>query len=317
MNTGAYTTYQKLLMHLYPSTFVSYKSAITLSNKAGNVFEYAGATFDLAEGDIITQGEYAQHVTALQTGPNRLTVDDATNIADGDAYVFRSSKRLDELNVYRSIAMQTVDLHTGQWFNARSFDSSNPVKYDGNNTRMIHFPVPIIEITSLKLNNETTALSSNAYQVFNGRSLPDDRRNPKVMLMENTQDTIYTSGRTHRFFLKDYFTLIEGTFGFVEEDGSTPEAIQWATARLVALNMLADQDPTSTNQTKKREKTDLHEVEYDTSSSTPADSIQTKMTGDNSVDKILMMYKAPIGIGATTPSVFKNYYRVREYYRHP
>lgn len=313
MNTGPYTTYQRLLLHLYPSVFVSYKSAITLSNKAGNVFEYTGNSFALAVGDIITQGEYAQRVSALQTTPNRITLDDGTDFINASAYAFRSTKTIDELNTYRAVAMQTIDLYTGQWFNARSFSSINPIRYEGNNTRSLYFPVPIIDVTSMKINNETTDMDPNLYVVHNSRAIPDDRRNPRVQLVSQAEDTIFR-GQNDAFFYQGYFTLIEGTFGFVEQDGSTPEAIQWATCRLVALAVVAGQTPTSLNQVTKREKTDLHEIEYETTSETSAEKIQALMTGDVSVDRILIMFKAPLAIAGSTPSVFKEYYSSAEYY---
>lgn len=296
-NSGAYTTYGELFERLYPSTYVSEKSSVTLSNKAGSVFEYAGNGFDLQDGDIVTQGEYVQTITQLQSGPDKLTLDDATNIINGSAQVFRLGRSIADFTMFRSMAMQLIDLHTGQWFNKRDLT----ISYEGDNSWMIHFSVPIIEITSLKKNNSSDALETTAYKVYNSRTLPDDRRNPKIKLISDTRNiytqTDFSSGP---LFSKGRFNEIIGSFGFLEDDGSTPEAIKWITARLVMKELTRDPEGT-TGQTIKREKTDMHEVEYDIKSGSSASDLHGKLTGDVEVDRLLQLYKAPLAIGGTDP----------------
>lgn len=299
-NSGAYVTYKELFDRLYPSTYVSEKSVITLSAKNINVFEYVDNSFSLQEGDIICQGEYAQKITALQTSPNRITLEDATNINNGTAYVYRAAKTIEEFTMYRSMAMQKIDLITGQWFNKRTLSN---VKYEGNNSYMLHLPVPIIEITSMKINNADDVLDTTMYQVFNSRTLPDDRRNPRIKLFALSRNIYTQTDFTHEsLFYKGKFTYIDGSFGYLEEDGSTPEAIKFVTARLVMTELTRDPEETEQRVIKK-EKVDLHEVEYETKTSTSAggNAGGINMTGDEEVDRILAMYKSPISVGGTDP----------------
>jgi len=305
-NEGAYVTYKELLERLYPSQYVSEKSEITLSNKVGDVFEYADNTFTLAEGDILCQDVYGQTITVLQTGPDRITLDDGSNIVEGTAYVFRATKTVLEFHALRLMAMQTVDLYTGQWFNKRTLT----VEIEGNNSHMLHFGVPIIEITSLKINDSEDEYDTNAYKVYNSRILPDDRRNPKIKIVSRGY-SIYTYMGTKTVFYKGRFSTIEGSFGFLEADGSTPDLIKWATAKIVMNELTRDISASGSSAVIKKEKTDLHEIEYETGSNTSQSAgLQSKLTGDDSVDRILLMYKAPFAIGGTDPffSTIENYY---------
>lgn len=309
-NTGAYISYQDLLCQLFPSTFVSYKSNLTLSNKSANVFDIVGNTFSLEIGDIVTQGKFAQVITAIPSA-GKIELEDAANFSNGNAMGFRSIKTLDELGMYRALAMQQIDLWTGQWFNKRTFDDTNPVKFEGSNTPLLHFPVPIILIDKMVLNGESE-FPEEAYKIFNSRTLPDDRRNPKILLVGGGS-TIFQGGRTTRFFYAGYLTTFEGSWGFLEEDGSTPAAIKWATGRWIAKQLAGDLDPLSGSQTIKREKTDLHEIEYTNAEVSASDQVQTNMSGDKEIDRILQMYKAPLTIGGTVPTVFKPYTSREQY----
>jgi len=305
-NEGAYITYQGLLLQLFPSTFVSYKSKLTLSNKTVNTFDHADHTFAPAVNDIVTQGVYAQRVAAIPSA-TKVELEDATNFENGDAMIFRSTKTIEELTILRSFAMQRVDLWTGQWFNKRTL---SPVNIEGNNTPMFHFCVPIIEITSFILNSEIE-LITDEYKVFDSRTLPDDRRNPKIMLVTGGT-SIFENSHTTRFFVKGYTSVLEGSWGFLEEDGSTPDAIRWLTGRWAARQLTLDRNPLeSSAQQKKKEKTDLHEIEWDTVEETAGAQIQTRMSGDPEMDRIIQMYKAPIAMGGTMPSVPRPYVSVK------
>jgi hypothetical protein len=179
------------------------------------------------------------------------------------------------------------------------------VKLEGNNTPFIHFPVPIIQIDKLFL-NESDELAIEAYQVFNSRVLPDDRRNPKIMLIQNNK-TIFEGTGTTLYFYRGFITTIEGSFGYLESDGSTPAAIQWITGKLVIQQLSSDASPFILKKDIKRERVDLHETEYETEVKTASSEIQTKMSGDSEIDRLLQLYKAPLAIGGTVPTVFKSY----------
>jgi len=301
-NTGAYATYSEMFELMYPSSIVSYKSSITLSGKSGNTFNYSNSSFDLQEGDIVCQGEYAQVINSLSTGPDTLTLDDATDFVDGSAKVYRVAKSLFEIDMLRTMAMQTIDVYTGQWFNKREFLGANALKFEGNNTYVLHFSIPIIEIANIYLNDGTDPYDIESYQVFNSRTMPDDRRNPKIKLWSNTND-IYKHPPTRYWdgiFYKGRIHRVEGSFGFLEPDGSTPAAIKWATARLVMRQAMSDPSQSTVAGRVKKEKTDLHEIEYE-GSLAGRNALHGTFTGDDDIDRIFKMYKAPLAIGGTDP----------------
>lgn len=308
-NIGPYLTYKELLERLYPSTYVSYKGTLTLSNKVGNTFDYV-STLVLELGDTVCQGDYIQRISSLDTSPNKLTLYDATNFTIGTAYAFRTTETEDSLNTYRLLAMEKIDLYTGQWFNKREFIGSNALTFEGNNSYILHFSVPIIEINSLKINDGDDVLAVEDYRIFNSRTLPDDRRNPRIKLISESSSVYRNSGVNLAGFYSYRRQIIEGSFGFLEHNGNTPEAIKWATSRLVMLQLQYDPEDNSSNLSIKKEKTDLHEVEYfDQKTSDATDN--GNLTGDVEVDKLIRMYKTPIQIGGTDPlySYCSTYYR--------
>ena len=287
MNTGQYVTPQEFLDSMYPSLYVSYRSKVTLSNKNVDTFEYTGSSFTLASGDIVTQGEFASVVNTLQTTPDRLTLDDGTEFVDGEAKVYRSSLSLSDIDGLIQRSMDMFDAYTGQWFNKRDFVGVNALEIEGDNSNMIHFPVPILEVTSLKINNNTIVSPSVEYRVYSSRVLPDDRNNPKIKHINTLHGGM--------------FNTIEGSFGYLEPDGSTPTLVKTAISRLAMIELTSDPTQLNTN-TIKREKTDMHEVEYAVSSdSGSSGSSGGGLSGDNEVDKIILMYKSPFQVGGTNP----------------
>ena len=307
-NEGEYLTYKELLDRLYPSTYVSYKGTLTLSNKSTNTFDYV-STLVLGVGDIVCQGEYASAINTLVTGPSKLTVDDGTNITNGTAYVYRTTETVESLTNLRASAMQKIDLFTGQWFNKRTFSGASAIKLEGSNTHILHFPVPIIDITSLTMNDEDEAVEVEKYNVFNSRTIPDDRRNPRIKLVSSTRNIYRNSRGIHSgTFNKLRLQHVEGSFGFLEADGSTPDGIKWATARLVMNILTLDLESGGAGGSIKKEKVDIHEIEYFDSSATKAK--KGEITGDEEVDRIILMYKAPFAINASDPI----YRTIEDYY---
>ena len=66
--------------------------------------------------------------------------------------------------------------------------------FDGTNSQYLHLPLPIIEVTSLKVNNDTVVLDPDLYRVYSGRTpLQDDRKNPKIELRMKDRVTIPTT----------------------------------------------------------------------------------------------------------------------------
>ena len=300
----SYTTHKELLDLTYGSQYVTYRSSITLSNKNGNEFDFTGSSFTLAGGDILCQGEYSQTISDISD--QVLTLEDATDIVDGLAYVYRSTKTLDEWNMLETLAQSTIDLYTGQWFEQRDFTSENALSIEGSNTACLHLSVPIISISSLKINNQEDEYSTEMYKVYNSFQMPDDRQNPKIKLISSGVDIFKYSG-SQAVFYEGMFNTIEGSFGYVESDGSTPELIKWCVARLI-INYSEITD--GTDKTIKSEKTDLHEVTYDIPKQSSSSS--TSSTGDETVDRVLGKFKSPIAICGSNPlySAIVNFYKL-------
>lgn len=153
------------------------------------------------------------------------------------------------------------------------YETEGTFIFDGNNSYLLHLPLALIEVTSLTINNESSALGSSDFRAYTGRALPqDDRYNPKVELRRTQEASIFTSFKSRKF-LKGYDQTIVGKFGFLEPDGSTPATINEC---VIAIVMMTWQTlfarfgydsgggggPGPMIGPLKRERTDDHEVEW-------------------------------------------------------
>jgi hypothetical protein len=199
--------------------------------------------------------------------------------------------------VWASIEMWTqfIDMATRQWFVEKILD----VKLDGNGTRVLHFKVPIIEITELYMNKDfTTVVPADQYEVYNnlGEGVRDDRRDPKIALADQQSSDLY-----ERLLRKSKFTRgrknqrVVGKFGFIEPDGSPPALIQHAMLKLVVRQLT---DPNGGGGSVPiagpmiAEVTDGHSRRYATlfSGTKPGTVL---LTGDSQIDAIINYYKTP------------------------
>ena len=140
--------------------------------------------------------------------------------------------------------------------------------FDGNNTHLLHLPLPIIEVTSLTVNEMDTELDTDYYRVFNGRQRPnDDRKNPKIVLKKVDNSTsIFVFGDVDKF-LKGLDQTVVGSFGFLEPNDSVPIPVKEAVMGLALLGAdstiyerLLGLD--NTTGPKISEKTDNHEIQW-------------------------------------------------------
>lgn len=174
--------------------------------------------------------------------------------------------------------------------------------FDGNNYRMLHFNLPIITVTSLKINNSTVALDPSYYRVYNGREYPaDDRGNPKIELVSSSS-SVFTM--TRNLFARGYEQKITATWGYVEDDGlggyQAPIVVKDCIMRLV-IGDLSTYYASSISgggagvvvSPIRRERTDGHEIEYQmTNNVTTPWGLIPKDIYDQ-----LMLFRAPIYIG--------------------
>ena len=137
-----------------------------------------------------------------------------------------------------------IDRICGQWFEERELT----LKLDGEDSDTIHLSVPIIEVTSLKINGTESALDPDQYVVYDSRTIPDDRKNPRIKLKRERRrgmgETVWLGEIDSHRFAKGYRNQeVVGKFGYLESDDSTPEEIKYALKKLVIrkLKSMAEQ----------------------------------------------------------------------------
>lgn len=211
---------------------------------------------------------------------------------------------------YIGIWQQAIERACRQWFEERTLT----FKVDGTDSDTLHFGVPIISVDSLKINDSTTALDTSLYRVYNGRAYPDDRRNPRIKLVNETSLDIYTApihGRSLKFRKGRNNQEVSGKFGFIEADGSTPALIKRALTKLVieklakpiyAAGGSSPTPPPPIVGNLLEEWTDGHKRKYGAAGGekSPRRPGLSGITDDPEILDILVLYKAPIGM-ATPP----------------
>lgn len=180
-----------------------------------------------------------------------------------------------------------IDQITGQFFDERVLT----LEMSGQGTRNLLLPIPptprlatpiteIRRVWRLADPDTTLVIDSDLYRVYN-RTFPDDRRNPRVELLGD--------GRWERG--PQNFAL-DGTWGFVEADGTTPRPIKRAAILLVLhhAGQLGDQyEAARRREVDLRSRTVVNRTETyggPTSSGT--------ISGVPEVDRILTQYRAPM-----------------------
>lgn len=200
-----------------------------------------------------------------------------------------------------------LDRACRQWFVPKAII----LEADGTDSDTIHTGVPIIAIDYVKLNGDTAELNTDYYKVYNSIVYPDDRRNPRIKLVMEENRSIYTQPLTDgqlKFRKGRKNQIISGTFGFVEEDGSTPKLIKRALLKLV-IEKLTSNLYSSTGSSLPagpppllgpilEERTDGHQKKY----AQPGGALKprapglTGITNDQEILDIIRLYKAPVGI---------------------
>lgn len=268
----------------------------TLSNFAadagGDKFDFTPGT--PVVGDAICQAGYNAEIIDVTGATIQINKTGAANkIVEGAAKILHSDlipKALGESEIL--LAQAFIEQWTGQWFESRS----KTIRVEGKNSNVMFFGVPIISISEIRVNNATDASPLTDFEIYDGI---DNRRNPRIKLRSGVRNIFATT--LGRAFRRVTYSEFDGSFGFIEEDGSTPILIQRATLTLTINSIkspIAAGSSLAGVGAKKREKTDLHETEY----FQPDDvrgGASGAISGDIEVDRILKMYRAPVGIGGT------------------
>lgn len=207
---------------------------------------------------------------------------------------------------------QFVDEATKQWFEPRAVT----LMLDGNNSRTLFLPVPIITVTALYMNSDfTNVISPNLYAVYNRQDAArDDRRNPMIKLAGSGLGVFDAADfrRGMAFCIGEQNQKVVGTFGFTESDGSTPKLIKRAVLKLAIKelqggggtlwNQVGNGGPAAGGGVVASETTDGHTISYNAFSIAPSKPGLNGITNDPEVDRILDMYRAPLKIAATAGS---------------
>ena len=209
-----------------------------------------------------------------------------------------------------------IDRACRQWFQPRDLD----IYFDGTDSDAIHTGVPIISVSEVRINmgvetDSGEVLDPKFYRAYTSRTYPDDRRNPRIKLVDEYQGQrdIFTAPlRSHRrkFRKGRQNQFVRGVFGFTEEDGSVPRMIQRALTKLVIEKLgrpLVQGDPSaglvlpsSLRGLVEEEWTDGHKLKFGQYaggfvSRRPGLS---GITQDAEILDIIKLYRAPIGIAS-------------------
>ena len=176
-----------------------------------------------------------------------------------------------------ALASDYVDKVTGQWFEPRQ----KTIKLDGRGERVLRLPVFLISSEDVRVDD----VSVNDFILYNRISPEDDRIYPKIY-------------RKLRWPKGIQNIQIQGKWGYVEEDGTTPLLIKRAAVKLVLYNFpsLGDSEAQEEKNLQgkiKSEQTDGHQYTLFENASTTASSDSTLSTGDDEIDSILEYFTKP------------------------
>lgn len=219
-----------------------------------------------------------------------------------------------EIETAIRINQQFIERATRQWFNPREVT----LKMDGNGSDTLFLPVPVIEVEHVKINDRADIIDPSRYRVYNGRLLPDDRKNPRIKLVRSMSESDIFSDpfRSNRpaTFIKGWQNQeIKGTFGYVEQDESTPELIKRALLKLVVDRLLnpvfipiggpaPPPLPPGPLGNVLRETTDGHTIQYTFVKFGDTRAGLSGYTMDREVLTIIDLYKAPMGLAVASAS---------------
>lgn len=199
-----------------------------------------------------------------------------------------------------TVASQQIEMYTGRWFEPRNLD----FRVDGRNARSIHLDMPIIEISNVYVGETEVALTDLI--IYNrhmqGLTVPDDRDNPRVELLQTLDYDFSMGGAGLRWFpLGQQNVRLVGTFGYTDYDGTAtgkiPLPITYACKLLTLRELMPMSDPSSAEAgmawRTQLLKTRDQQIGYWAPSSTAGNSrtVTGAFTGDPRIDTILMRYR--------------------------
>ena len=177
-----------------------------------------------------------------------------------------------ELLLKITFAQGYIEKLTGQFFNERDMVLS----LDGTGNYLLKLPFPAVDITKIEFKNSDgsyTEYDLSYFEVYN-RYNPDDRPYPKI----ESDTYIFPEGRKN--------IRLTGTFGYVEEDGTTPRLIKEA-LKMIVKQWLFDSDTNKGNRRKSKIWFDKGQNNENRISEAISSG---NLTGDPEIDNILRWY---------------------------
>lgn len=208
------------------------------------------------------------------------------------------------------LATRYVDKVTGRWFEARTFDDTNPLMLDGKNSRTLHLMIPIIRLDKLEIENQglvssdLTDINLDYVRTYNrhlsGMTQPDDRENPRISFVEagRIAETVATGlyPAPHVFPHGRQNIVLEGVFGYTDPDGSatgeTPRLIKRACVLLVVRDLRLESDACEKLNDRNRWRI-IMDKEDTTTVRLQELWLKGAFTGNPEIDTVLMAYKRP------------------------
>lgn len=176
--------------------------------------------------------------------------------------------------------------------------------FDGDGSRLLLLPVPLIELTELYINDDfDNVVASTNYVAYTSRGpIQDDRKNPRIKLKLSSSQSIYSRSLSGGVFaIGDRNQRVVGSWGYTESDGSTPEPVCRAIKVLVIATkeLLGDGEIDQLKFGKVIEEvTDRHRIEY----ADLYNRLKTwAPTGISEVDLVIQAYRAPMRVTAPRP----------------
>jgi len=160
------------------------------------------------------------------TSDTYITIYDVRNAGLTDVIKYPDSLILSTIEIWQTF----LDRACRQWFRPVAIT----MKLDGTDSVILPLGVPIISIDHVKLNDSSNELSTDYYKVYNSISYPDDRKNPRIKLINTYTSDIFAQCQGQLIFRQGTKNQeVKGTFGYLDEAGNTPKLIQRALLKLV------------------------------------------------------------------------------------
>ena len=138
-----------------------------------------------------------------------------------------------------TFTQQYIERITHQFFNQRQL----VVDLDGDGTTILGMPFPIVNVTNIEFRTGLTDYTEQTldnFAIYN-RYEPDDREYPKIGIIGSlTRNYDFAPGSTVSIFPYGPKSVrVTGTFGYVEQDGTTPYPIR-KIVKMMVMTFLKD-----------------------------------------------------------------------------